>query len=98
MRSRGPLLFAAALAALLVFWLWPKAPEPPPNLLLITLDTTRADAVGPGTPALESFLKTATRFTRTRTTVALTLPAHLSLLSGLEPRSHGVHENLVPRI
>jgi arylsulfatase A-like enzyme len=98
MRSRGPLLVAAALAALLLWRLWFRAPEPPPNLLLITLDTTRADAVGPATPSIASFLAESTRFTRARTTVALTLPAHASLLSGLEPRSHGIHENLVPRI
>ncbi len=98
MRSRGPLLVAAALALLLAWRLWPRPPRPPPDLLLITLDTTRADAVGPGTPALEAFLAESTRFARARTTVPLTLPAHVTLLSGLEPRSHGIHENLAPEL
>ena len=98
MRSRGPLLVAAALAALLAWRLWPGAPEPPPDLLLITLDTTRADAVHAGTPALEAFLGESTLLTRARTTVPLTLPAHVTLLSGKEPRSHGIHENLAPKL
>ena len=98
MRSRGPLLIAAALAALLLWRLWPKAPDAPPNLLLITLDTTRVDAVGKGTPALDAFLAESTRFARARTTVPLTLPAHVTLLTGLEPKSHGIHENLAPRL
>jgi arylsulfatase A-like enzyme len=95
MRARGLLLAAAALAFLLLWRFLPRAPGRP-DVLLITLDTVRADAVGPGTPALHSFLAEATHFVRARTPVPLTLPAHLTLLSGLEPRSHGVHENLVP--
>jgi hypothetical protein len=96
MRSRGPLLVAAALACLLAWRLWPRPPTPPHDLLLITLDTTRADAIHAGTPALEAFLAESTRFTRARTTVPLTLPAHVTLLTGLEPRNHGIHENLAP--
>jgi len=98
MRSRGPLLVAAALAALLAWRLWPRPPEPPPNVLLITLDTTRADAIGKDTPALEAFLRESTRFTHVRTAVPLTLPSHVTILSGLLPGSHGVHENLAPRL
>ncbi len=98
MRSRGPLLIAAALAVLLAWRLWQRAPAPPPDILLITRDTTRADAANAGTPALEAFLAWSTRFPRTRTTVPLTLPAHVTLLTGLEPRSHGIHENLAPRL
>jgi arylsulfatase A-like enzyme len=99
MRFRGPLLLlAAALAALLAWRLAARSPAPPPDILLITLDTTRADAIGEGTPALEAFLREATLFPRARTTVALTLPAHVTMLSGLEPRSHGIHENLAPRL
>lgn len=70
----------------------------PPNVLIITLDTVRADAIGPGqgTPAIEAFLQQATRFNGARTTMPLTLPAHVSMFSGLLPATHGVHDNSTP--
>jgi len=99
MRRRGPLLLlAAALVAFLAWGLLPRAPAPPPNLLLITLDTTRPDDIDAGTPALAAFLEASARFPHARTTVPLTLPAHLTILTGLDPRHHGVHENLAPRL
>jgi choline-sulfatase len=69
------------------------------NVLLITLDTTRADALGaygaPGgsTPILDGLARDAIVFERAWTPVPLTLPAHASLLTGLYPRSHGVRRN-----
>jgi len=100
MRRRWPLLAGAAVAFLLVPGCGETRKSAPaqPNVLLITLDTTRADAVGPGrhTPVLEAFRQEATCFPGACTPVPLTLPAHVTLLSGLEPRHHGVHENLVP--
>jgi arylsulfatase A-like enzyme len=99
MRAQGPLLLlAAALAAFLAWALLARSPAAPPDILLITLDTTREDAVGEDTPALLAFLREATRFRRARTTVPLTLPAHVTILSGLDPRRHGIHENLAPRL
>lgn len=88
------------LAATLVWRPWSGGGRRQPPVVIITLDTTRPDHVGPGkqTPALVRFLGEATRFRRTRTTVPLTLPAHLSLWSGLTPSHHGVHENLAPRL
>jgi len=74
------------------------AEAPRPNVLLISIDTLRADAVGDGkgTPALEAFLRQATRFAGARTPVPLTLPAHVSLFSGLQPARHGIHDNASP--
>jgi len=71
---------------------------PPPGLLLVTLDTTRADAVAPegdpaATPTLAALAARATRFTQAFSTAPMTLPAHASLLTGLYPAGHGVHEN-----
>jgi len=63
------------------------------SVLILSIDTMRPDAVGKGTPALEEFLKTATRFRGARTTAPLTLPAHLSLLSGLLPARTGIPDN-----
>ncbi|MDH3592118.1 MAG: sulfatase, partial [Planctomycetota bacterium] len=68
------------------------------RVLVITIDTTRADAVGRGTetPAIAAFLDEATHFAATRVSVPQTLPSHVSLFTGLAPARHGVHENLVP--
>jgi len=67
-----------------------------PNVLLITIDTLRPDAVGEETPALRAFLAEATQFRRTRTVAPLTLPAHASMLTGLFPAHHGLHDNVTP--
>ena len=64
-----------------------------PDILLITLDTFRADRVGPLTPALSRLADQGTRFLAADSPVPLTLPAHCSLLSGLLPLHHGVRNN-----
>jgi len=72
----------------------PSAPLPPRSVLLVTIDTWRADRLGRGvSPALDALAATALRFTNARTTVPLTLPAHTSILTGLLPTAHGVHDN-----
>src|SRR6185436_16010410 len=70
----------------------------PPSILLITLDTTRADAVGyeskgPETPNLDALALRGLRFTQAYTTAPQTFPAHASMLTGLYPKDHGVREN-----
>ena len=66
------------------------------NLLLVSLDTLRADHVGgygyerDTTPRLDDFARQALRFTNVWSTSAYTLPAHLSMLSGQLPSLHGV--------
>jgi arylsulfatase A-like enzyme len=66
------------------------------NLLLVSLDTLRADHVGgygyerDTTPRLDEFARQALRFTNVWSTSAYTLPAHLSMLSGQLPSLHGV--------
>lgn len=65
-----------------------------PNVLLITLDTFRADRVSATlTPNLEKLAVRGTRFTNVRATAPLTLPSHTSLMTGAIPPVHGVHEN-----
>jgi choline-sulfatase len=69
-----------------------------PSLLLVSLDTTRADAVAPESPAadtphLAGLARRGTYFRHAYTTAPMTLPAHASLLTGLYPSVHGVHEN-----
>ena len=82
-----------ALAAMLA------APPARASVVLITLDTTRADhlgcygAKGAPTPAIDAAARAGARFTQALSPVPLTLPAHASLLSGRVPRRHGVRDN-----
>ena len=74
------------------------APAPRPSILLVTLDTTRADAIGPGAIGITtvSFNAVAARgrlFRQAYATVPETLPSHASLMTGLYPAGHGIHEN-----
>ena len=69
-----------------------------PSVLLVTLDTMRADSIGPDakgveTPTFNALAARGRRFTRAYSTVPETLPAHTSMMSGLYPAGHGVHEN-----
>src|SRR5262245_12285141 len=69
------------------------------NLLLITLDTTRADRLGAygwpasATPALDRIGRDGVLFDRAVAPAPLTLPAHASLFTGDYPPHHGVRDN-----
>jgi choline-sulfatase len=71
--------------------------SPPPqeraSILLVTLDTTRADAIGDGTPSFRALAARGRRFAHAYATAPQTLPSHSSMLTGLYPGGHGVHEN-----
>jgi choline-sulfatase len=74
------------------------AATPRPSILLITLDTTRADAIGPEatgieTPSFNALAAKGRRFRQAYSTVPETLPSHSSMMTGLYPGGHGVHEN-----
>jgi choline-sulfatase len=69
-----------------------------PSILLVTLDTTRADSMGfesdaVETPTLDALAARGARFSQAWTTVPMTLPAHTSMLTGLYPSEHGIREN-----
>jgi choline-sulfatase len=64
-----------------------------PNVLLITLDTFRADRINANTPNLQKLAAESVRFTNADSPVPLTLPAHCSILSGVLPLHHGVRNN-----
>ncbi len=71
---------------------------PRASILLVTLDTTRADAIGPGavgivTPGFNALAARGRRFVQAYATVPETLPSHASMMTGLYPAGHGVHEN-----
>ncbi len=69
------------------------------DLILITLDTTRADHLGAWgwkyahTPVLDGLAARGTRFVRCDTAAPITLPSHATLLTGLYPPHHGVRDN-----
>ena len=84
-RGRGPVTAPAAVAH--------------PNVLLVTIDTLRADRVGcygyagASTPVLDALSARGVRFATAVTHVPLTGPAHASILTGLTPLGHGFREN-----
>lgn len=69
------------------------------DVLLITIDTLRADAVGAygrqgaGTTTLDRLAAEGVRFATARAHNVVTLPSHANILSGLYPIRHGVREN-----
>jgi arylsulfatase A-like enzyme len=71
----------------------------PANVVIITLDTTRADRLSPyglmdaPMPALDALAGDGVVFDQATTVAPLTLPAHTSLFTGLFPPAHGVRDN-----
>src|SRR6185312_5201895 len=69
------------------------------NLLVITLDTTRADRIGAygyggiQTPNLDRLAREGVLFEQAASAAPLTLPAHSSLFTGKFPPEHGVRDN-----
>jgi arylsulfatase A-like enzyme/Flp pilus assembly protein TadD len=70
-----------------------------PNLLLVTLDTTRADRLGcygyaaARTPVLDALAARGVVFEQAYTPSPMTLPAHTTLMTGLLPPQHGARVN-----
>lgn len=77
----------------------PPREQPVDSLLLVTIDTLRADHVScygaspVSTPNLDALAKRGALFERAWSTVPLTTPAHASILTGLYPPAHGVRNN-----
>ena len=70
------------------------APGSGAAVVLITIDTLRADRLGRGlTPNLDALAARGMSYRTVRTTVPLTLPAHTSIMTGVAPFAHGVREN-----
>jgi arylsulfatase A-like enzyme/predicted Zn-dependent protease len=74
------------------------------NVLLITLDTVRADRLGcygnsaAETPSMDRLAADGVLFERAETAAPITLPAHVSILTGTYPAYHGVRNNGVYRL
>ncbi len=69
------------------------------NVILVTLDTTRADRLGcygfrnVETPTIDLFASRGVRFERCFAQTPLTLPSHTTLMTGTLPLFHGVRDN-----
>ena len=96
---RTVVLTAIVIAATTACRSSPVQREPGLNVLLITIDTLRADALGAygnstvSTPWLDRLSNGGVRFSRALAQTVVTLPSHANILSGRYPFRHGVREN-----
>lgn len=85
-------------AALVVAGCGSAEPERP-DLLIVTFDTTRYDRVGfngdasARTPNVDALAARGLVFDRAYAAAPITLPSHTTMMTGLEPVAHGVHNN-----
>ena len=102
-RLAAALLLAGAGAVLVWFWSG-RAPAAlvertaDQNVLLVTIDTLRADALGSyggpaATPNLDRLAAAGARFEFAHAHAVVTLPSHASILTGRYPFEHGIHDN-----
>jgi arylsulfatase A-like enzyme/Flp pilus assembly protein TadD len=93
---RGFILIFVALSGLLAAAQTPV--QPPTNVVLITIDTLRADHVGcygykqVKTPTIDSLAAEGARFERAFAVVPVTLPSHSTMLTGTYPMLSGMHD------
>lgn len=96
-------LAAAAMLTLGTWW-WLRTPaftlavNPNRNVLLVTIDTLRADALGSYggraiTPNLDRLTAHGARFAFAHAHAVVTLPSHASILTGRYPYEHGIRDN-----
>ena len=106
-------VFFAAVAATIVvlgvlYWFFPgsgnESPQSAgeggrPDIILITIDTLRADALGysgnqsVSTPFLDRIASEGVTFSNAHAHNVVTLPSHANIITGLLPYQHGVREN-----
>jgi arylsulfatase A-like enzyme/Tfp pilus assembly protein PilF len=65
-------------------------------VILISVDTLRADHVGKRTPHIDMLARNGTLFSQVNTPFPLTLPAHTALLTSSYPFMNGVEDNGIP--
>lgn len=88
--------------ALLISSVTAQAQTPPPrfpNILLVTVDTLRADRLGSyghdrdTSPSIDSLVQQGARFSETRCVEPLTAPSLVSMLTSVYPHNHGASRN-----
>jgi arylsulfatase A-like enzyme len=94
-RLIAPLLLILPIAIAAIYWFGMRKP-PRPNIVLITLESVRADHTGcygydrPTTPALDALAKEGVIYEDAHAVTSWTLPTHTSLFTGLYPSAHQV--------
>ncbi len=96
--SGAPMRLRLEVVLIAVLWLagCRERERPPLNVVLITLDSTRADHLGcygarsGATPAIDRIAAQGVRFAQADSVVPLTLPSHATILTGLAPQRHGL--------
>ncbi len=97
----------AVLVSSWILWMWSNpdgtrleslALRPNPNVLLVSVDTLRADHLGTygarvKTPVIDRLAEEGVVFEKTIASVPVTLPSHTSLFTGSYPIAHGVRDN-----
>lgn len=90
----------AVLAATFYGAWWLLRPAPPGPVILISIDTLRADHLGiygytkGRTPNIDALAKDGVVFERAYAHAPQTLPSHTSMLTGQLPFEHGVRDNI----
>ena len=98
MRPLVAILVLAAVAAAASPKTRKPKPAKPPNVILITLDTVRADHLGcygdkaARTPAIDALAHDGILYERAIAQVPLTLPSHVAILTGTYPFRNGVQD------
>jgi arylsulfatase A-like enzyme/Flp pilus assembly protein TadD len=98
-RIRKPIVAVAFIIALAAVVLVIRRRHEPPDVILITIDTLRADALGfagnrrVSTLYLDSLAARGIVFTNAHAHNVVTLPSHTNILTGLYPYQHGIRDN-----
>ncbi len=98
-RRCGPAAAAVLAAGFILATAGPISAAGKPNILLITIDTLRADHLGcygytnVRTPAIDAMAARGVLFNKAFAHTPSTLPSHTNILLGLTPNAHGVHDN-----
>ena len=104
MRGRPGVALLLLAGAAALAWVWSRGVPPlveriaDQNVLLVTIDTLRADALGSyggpaATPNLDRLAAGGARFDFAHAHAVVTLPSHASILTGVYPFEHGIHDN-----
>lgn len=97
----GAVVAVSVLTASFLVWLRRSEPiaSAQPDVILVTIDTLRADALGFAgnrkvqTPFLDALARESTVFTNAHAHNVVTFPSHVNILTGLYPYQHGCRDN-----